>query len=92
MNSREYAFEGMTLKVPIYFDERTKKWIEDYQTFIEMRVYTPTGRPIMFAGEDACPFAEEETPGGCPDCGSCKYYRRVAAQSWLGWCTRQQEE
>ncbi len=91
LNHRTYELQGMILKIPIYFDEHVQKWIEDYQTFIEMRVFTPMGHPIMFAGEDACPRAEDATPGGCPDCGSCRFYRRIAKHSWLGWCAYRPE-
>ncbi len=81
-----YEVEGILLKVPLQYDELSGKHIEDYSEFIENQVFTPCGSPIMFAGEDACRFAEEDTPGGCPDCGSCRFYKRAAEHTWIGIC------
>jgi hypothetical protein len=83
---RTYEIEGIILKVPLNYDEQSGKHIEDYSEFIENQLFTPCGSPIMFAGEDACEHAEEETPGGCPDCGSCRYYKRAAEHTWIGIC------
>ncbi len=83
---KKYEIEGMELNIPLRYDEQSDKYIEDYRECIENSLYTPKGHPIMFAGEDACTFAEEETPGGCPDCGSCKFYRRADEHSWIGTC------
>ncbi len=83
---RRYEFEGIVLDIPLQYDERSGIYIEIYPDFTERPIYTPDGNPVMFAGEDACPFAKEATPGGCPDCGSCKYYRRAAPHTWIGVC------
>ncbi len=82
----EYTIEGTVLKIPLLYDEKTDKLIEDYSEFLDKTIYTLTGYPVMFAGEDACKFSEEETEGGCPDCGSCKYYRRAGENTWIGVC------
>ncbi len=84
--TRRYEFEGVTLDIPLHFDESTGIYIEDYPDFIESPIWTPEGYPVMFAGEDACKFAEEATPGGCPDCGSCRFYRSAAEHTWFGVC------
>ncbi len=84
--SRRYEFEGLTIDIPIHYDEDTGLYIEDYPDFLENPIYTPEGYPVMFAGEDACSVAEEATPGGCPDCGSCKYYRSAGTHTWFGVC------
>lgn len=83
---RRYEFEGLVLDIPMHYDEQAKIYIEEYPDFIENPVYTPLGYPVMFAGEDACAEAEELTPGGCPDCGSCKWWRKAAEHSWIGVC------
>ncbi len=83
---RIYEIEGMTLQIPLRYDERTGIHVEDYREFIENSIYTPTGFPVIFSGEDACPHAEESTPGGCPDCGSCRFYKRPAEHTWIGIC------
>ncbi len=85
-HSRTYEVEGIILKIPLNYDEQSGKHIEDYTEFIENQLFTPCGSPIMFAGEDACKYAEEETPGGCPDCGSCKFYKRAADHTRIGIC------
>ncbi len=83
---RRYEFEGVVLDIPLRFDEKSGMDIEIYPDFIEQPLYTPAGNRVMFAGEDACPSAREATAGGCPDCGSCIYYRRAARQTWIGVC------
>ncbi len=83
---RRYHFEGVTLDIPLHYDEKAGIYIEDYPDFVERPVWTPKGYPVMFAGEDACIHAEEATPGGCPDCGSCRHYRRAGEHTWIGVC------
>ncbi len=84
--NRRYEFDGLILNVPMNYDVQSQMYIEDYSDIFENPVCTPRGSPVMFAGEDACHLAEEATPGGCPDCGSCKYYRRAGEHTWLGIC------
>ncbi len=83
---KRYELDGMTLEIPVRFDEPSQMYIEDYRMYIEQTVYTPLGHPVMFAGEDACGYAEEESPGGCPDCGSCRFYERAGEHTWIGIC------
>ncbi len=85
-HSRTYEIEGFILKIPLSYDEQSGKHIEDYSEYIENQLFTPCGSPIIFAGEDACGFAEEASSGGCPDCGSCKFYKRAAEHTWIGIC------
>ncbi len=85
-NIRIYEIEGVKLKIPLNYDEQSGKHIEDYTEFIENQMFTPCGSPIMFAGEDACEYCEEATPGGCPDCGSCRFYKRAGEHTWIGIC------
>ncbi len=86
METRRYEIDGMALEVPIHYDELSEMYIEDYSEYIENTVHTPSGFPVMFAGEDACKHASEESPGGCPDCGSCIHYLRAAEHTWIGIC------
>ncbi len=85
-NTRVYQIEGMTIQIPIYLDEPTGMYIEDYPDFVANPIFTPAGHQIMFAGEDACQLAEEATPGGCPDCGCCRHYQAAAEHTWFGIC------
>ncbi len=84
--TRKYELDGLILEIPLHFDERSGIYIEDYSEYIENITYSPEGFPVMFAGEDACPYAEEATPGGCPDCGSCRFYKRAGEHTWIGIC------
>ncbi len=83
---RTYELEGYVLHIPLQYDESSGKYLEDYREFIEIPQFTPRGSPILFAGEDACDFAEEATPGGCPDCGSCRFYQPAGEHTWIGIC------
>ncbi len=84
---RQYEFEGVNLRIPLRYDERSGIYIEDYPDFTENPIWTSAGNPVMFAGEDACSDALEASPGGCPDCGSCVYYHSADKHSWIGVCT-----
>ncbi|MCC8168239.1 MAG: hypothetical protein LIO37_02720 [Clostridiales bacterium] len=84
--TRTYILDDMELHVPLRIDINTGRAMEDYREWIENMIFTPSGRRVMFAGTDACPHAEEAAPGGCPDCGSCRYYKRAAEHTWIGIC------
>ncbi len=88
-NTRSYEIEGLKLDIPVQKDENTSKLIEIYPDFIEEPIWTPKGHRVLFCGTDACPTAAEATPGGCPDCGSCKYFKRAAERTWFGICTNE---
>ncbi len=83
---RLYEIEGLTVEIPIHYDEGAGIYIEDYPDFVKDPLWTKEGHKVMFAGEDACEYAEEETEGGCPDCGSCKYYKSAGNHTWFGIC------
>jgi len=87
ITSRHYEFEGVTIDVPMHYDEKTKKYIEDFPDFAENLLYTPEGCPVMFSGEDACELAEEAEPGGCPSCACCKFYRPAGPHTLIGVCS-----
>ncbi len=84
--TRRYEIENTVLNIPLKYDELSEIYIEDYTEYIENTVLSPDGYRIMFAGEDACKFSEEASPGGCPDCGSCKFYKRAGEHTWIGLC------
>ncbi len=85
--TRKYEIEGLVIEIPIHYDGKANMYIEDYPDFIENPIYTPSGHRVLFSGTDACPFAVEATDGGCPDCGSCRFYKRAAEHTWFGICT-----
>ncbi len=84
---RRYAIEGLIIDIPFYETEQNGRIIEVYPDFLEHPVWTPRGHRVLFCGTDACAVAVEATPGGCPDCGSCKYFRRAAEHTWFGVCS-----
>ncbi len=84
--TKRYVIEGLTLDIPIVTDERTGKSVEVYPDFIEAPLWTPKGHRVLFSGTDACAMCEEATPGGCPDCGSCRYFKRAGERTWFGTC------
>ena len=84
--TRHYDIEGAILEIPLRYDERAQMYVEVYPDFLEEPVYTPAGYPILFTGEDACPYAEPVVDGEpCTDCGSCRFYRQ-ALGAWIGVC------
>ncbi len=91
LKTRRYKLDGMDIDIPIHFDEKANMVIEDYPDFIENPIWTPNGYRVLFSGTDACPFAEEATPGGCPDCGSCKHFFRAAEHTWFGYCNNKNQ-
>ncbi len=84
--TRRYELDGLILDIPLRYDERSGQYLEEYPDFIEHPMWTPAGSPVMFSGEEACPRAEEAEPGGCPDCGACRHYRRAGEYTLIGVC------
>ena len=85
-----YEIEGAILDLPVYWEERSQKYLEDYSSLIENPVCTPEGRPILLTIEDACRYSEpaEGDEPGCIDCGSCVYFRQPRG-SLLGVCHKE---
>lgn len=83
---RRYEIDGITIDIPIYYDEQAKMYIEDYPDFIANPIWTKSGYRVLFSGTDACKHAEEAVPGGCLDCASCKSYESAAEHTWFGMC------
>lgn len=83
---KRYEMEGTILEIPVYWDERSQKYLEDYSSLIEKPAYTREGRPILLTIEDACPHAApvDHEPTSI-DCGACRYYRQIPG-SLLGVC------
>ena len=84
--TRRHEIEGAVLDVPLRYDQRTGREIEEYPDLQEYPVYTPAGERIMLTIEDACENAAPADDGEpCVDCGSCRYYRQ-APHTLLGVC------
>ena len=81
-----FDIEGTIIELPMKFDERSQKYLEDYREVIENPVRTPAGRPILFTFDDACAYAEmvDNDPASI-DCGSCRHYHQFPG-SLLGVC------
>ncbi|MCC8028651.1 MAG: hypothetical protein LIO75_02440 [Lachnospiraceae bacterium] len=88
---RRYEFEGITLDIPLYYDELSDMYLEEYPDFTEHPVWTKDGHPVIFCGEDACPYSEWEEPGRCMDCGSCLYYTPVSPHTLMGICRHEKQ-
>lgn len=83
---RRYTIEGTILEIPIYWEERSQRYLEDYSCLLEHPVHTKDGYPIFLTIEDACPDAEmQDVDPSSIDCGSCRYYRQTPG-TLLGVC------
>lgn len=88
--TRQYNLEGAVLEIPLRYDSLSHMYLEVYPDFIQNPVYTPTGQPIFFTGEDACALARSADGEPCLDCGSCRYYRQ-APGTLIGVCGHEQK-
>lgn len=82
-----YGLEGLAVEIPLRRDERSGRETEDYGPFLELSpLYTPEGRPILLAIEDACPYADmaDDDLLGI-ECGACACFRQPPG-SLLGIC------
>ncbi len=82
--TRRHEIEGAVLDIPLRYDERTGRELEEYPDLISRPVYTPAGERVMLTVEDACPLAELRADG-MRDCGSCRHYRQ-APDALIGVC------
>ena len=82
--TRRHEIEGAVLDVPLRYDQRTGRELEEYPDLISRPVYTPAGERVMLTVEDACPLAELRADG-MRDCGSCRHYRQ-APDALIGVC------
>ena len=82
--TRRHEIEGAVLDIPLRYDERTGRELEEYPVLISRPVYTPAGERVMLTVEDACPLAELRADG-MRDCGSCRHYRQ-APDALIGVC------
>ena len=82
--TRRHIIEGVVLEIPLRYDERSGREIEEYPDLLGDPVYTPAGERVLLTIEDACPDAELSADG-MRDCGSCLYYRQVPG-TLLGVC------
>ncbi len=85
--TQQYEVEGMLIDIPFCEAEKTGRIIELYPDFLGNPLWTPMGHRVLFCGTDACIAAVEATPGGCLDCGSCKYFQSASENTWFGVCT-----
>ncbi len=85
-DTRRYEVEGMTVDIPIHYDERAKMYIEDYPDFKSNPVYTPLGHPLTVCAEDACEFARPIENRKCIDCSECVFFKRATDKTWFGIC------
>lgn len=89
---RKYIIDGFELSVPVYYDELSGKYIEDYSRWIETLVYTPRGHPVLVSSEDACEFAESCDGCPCVECGGCRFYKRAKKHTLIGICRHKKRQ
>lgn len=81
-----FEIEGTVIELPLKYDERSGKYLEDYGKVIDTPARTPEGRPILFTFDDACAYADmvggEETS---VECSTCRYFRQSPG-TLLGVC------
>lgn len=82
-SEKSYHLDGIVFKVPIYYDEGSGKYFEEYPDFGEIPVYTSGGYRCTTAMEDACDHGKV---AGVMDCGSCGHYERAKEGDLLGIC------
>ena len=87
--TRHYEFEGAVFDIPMFYDERMGRYIEEYRNFNENPAWTADGYPITHSVEDACPWGEWDNPSRCNDCGSCRFYSPIAAHTRIGVCRQE---
>ncbi len=81
-----FEIEGTVIELPLKYDERSHKYLEDYRETIENPVRTREGRPILLTIEDACAYAEMvDSEPTSVDCSTCRYFRHTLG-SLLGVC------
>ncbi len=90
--TRRYEFDGVTVDIPIYFDEQANMYIEEYPDFIKNPVFTKSGYRVLFSGTDACESAEDKQSEKCLDCAACKYFRHAAEHTWFGYCKNENKK
>lgn len=87
--TRHYEFEGAVFDIPMFYDERMGRYIEEYRNFNENPAWTADGFPITHSVEDACPHGEWESLSRCNDCGSCRFYNPIAPNTRIGVCRQE---
>lgn len=87
--TRHYEFEGAAFDIPMFYDERMGRYIEEYRNFNENPAWTTAGFPITHSVEDACPWGEWDRPSRCRDCGSCRFFHPIAAHTRIGVCRQE---
>ena len=83
---RHYEFEGAAFDIPMFYDELTEQYIEEYRNFNEEPAWTANGCPIMHSVEDGCPHGEWDESSRCSTCGECKYFLSIGQHSSVGVC------
>lgn len=81
-----FEIEGTVIELPLKYNERSQKYLEDYRETIENPVRTREGRPILLTIEDACAYAEmADNEPTSVECSTCRYFRHTPG-SLLGVC------
>ncbi|MCD8158143.1 MAG: hypothetical protein LUD77_04395 [Clostridiales bacterium] len=84
--SRKYVVDGFELIVPVYRDDFSGRYLEDYSEWYNFDKFTSNGHLILVSAERACEFAESCGSSPCVECAVCRFYSRAAPKTLIGVC------
>lgn len=87
IREKEYLLEGLRLLVPLHYDEALEQYFEEIPDFEEAPLYTPRGKPVVCAAQDACLHGAYEKGGRCVDCGGCRFFTTLHFRDLIGLCS-----
>ncbi len=83
---RRYEIDGIELKVPVYRDDFSGMYLEDYSQWFDLDRFTPSGHLILCSSEDACEFVEGLDSDHCIECAVCRFFKRAGENTLIGIC------
>lgn len=84
--SRKYSVEGTEIVVPVFRDDFSGMYLEDYEQWYDLDKYTSKGHLILVLSTEACEFAEGIGSYPCVECSVCRFYSRAAPKTLIGVC------
>ena len=85
---REYRFDGILLKVPLYYDPSVDRYLEQFPDFEKEQIYNSYGQPLVCAVQDACGHGQCSHVEYCLDCGSCRFFHSKHPENMIGICSQ----
>lgn len=78
--------EGTEIVVPVFRDDFSGMYLEDYEQWYDLDKYTRKGHLILVLSTEACEFAESIGSYPCVECAVCRFYSRAAPKTLIGVC------